>query len=63
MIYKYQVSVFNNYYPTVVLFVTLDEATIYYEKVSRDYKGEYLVTLTQLISCAGEPEYPEIEWR
>lgn len=62
MIYKYQVSVFSNYYPTVALFVTLEEARVYYEKASRDYKDSCLVTLSELISHDGEPEYPEIEW-
>lgn len=62
MQYKYQVSVFSNYYPTVALFETWTEASVYYYKAIEDYKDSCLVTISELIDCTGEAEYPLIEW-
>ena len=62
MDYKYQVSVFSYYYPTVALFVTKEEALVYYKDYVSQYKGSCLVTISELLQFDGEPELPLIEW-
>lgn len=62
MKYKYQVSVFSNYYPTVALFEHEGEAIDYFEGRVKEYGDEYLITLTKLETFHGEAEYPLIEW-
>jgi len=62
MKYKYQVSIFSKYYPTVALFEHEEDAWEYYKHKVLEYGDEYFITLSKLEETYGGPEFPTIEW-